>query len=321
MDQQLKYFTCSLQKGDKGEESGSGVIVKVEGLDELLKENSCLSVKIGRELNLQTPCYALITAHSIIYAPDVPDEQVAERFKQQQLKIIFGKSAIEIPLEGCIQCRAVSCCGRDSILRLTEGLPKFTLMPHTHECHIKLDFIILFLNKEFANKLPKTPQPPSLNIRQCWEFPNVIQKSANLHYLMYWRCEGGKVENATVENVKIPPKLEDGMRSQLRDEIKTFTAHQVLQYDRADMLSHIGAPVVLQTANGKDHVIGINTGAGISTFYGITKLLKGINNIMIIYRVYNHLLILHPFPLHRWRGAISLCNAALKCSYIAAIKI
>ena len=287
---QLKYFTCSLQKGDKGKESGSGVIVKIDGLDELLKENSCLSVKIGRESNLQTPCYALITAHSIIYAPDVPDEhipdeQVADRVKQQQLKIIFGKS-IEIPLEGCIQCRAVSCCGRDSILRLTEDLPKFTLMPHkhTHECHIKLDFIILFLNKEFANKLPKTRQPPSLDIMQCWDFPNVTQKAANLHCLMYWRCEGGKVKNATVENVKIPPKLEDGVRSQLRDEIKTFTAHQVLQYDRADTQSHIGAPIVLQTANGKGHMIGIKTEAGISTFYGITKLLKGrpINNIMII---------------------------------------
>ena len=281
MDQQLKYYTCSFRKGNEGGESGSGVIVKIEGLDELLKENSCLSVKIGRESNLQTPCYALITAHSIIYAPDVPDEhipdeQVADRVKQQQLKIIFGKSAIEIPLEDCIQCRAVSCCGRDSILRLTEDLLRFTLMPHTHthECHIDLDFVILFLNKEFANKLPKTPQPPSLDIMQCWDFPNVIQKSANSHYFMYWRCEGGKVEKATVENVKISHKFEDE-RGRLRDEIKTFTAHQVLQYDRADTQSHIGVPVVLQTANGKDHVVGINTGAGISTFYGITKLLKG----------------------------------------------
>ena len=263
---QLNFFTCSFRKGNEEDESGSGVIVKIEGLDELLKNNSCLNIKIDGESNLQTPCYALITAHSIIYAPDAPDKQVADHVKQQQLKIIFGKSAIEIPLEDCIQCRAVSCCGRDSILRQTEDLPKFTLMPHTHECHIDLDFVILFLNKEFANKLPKTPQPPSLDITQCWEFPDIIQKSANLHFLMYWRCEGGKVKNATVENVKIPPKLEDGMRSQLRDEIKTFTAHQVLQYDRADTQSHIGAPIVLQTANGKNHVIGINTGAGISTF-------------------------------------------------------
>ena len=273
MDQQLKYYTCSFRKGNEGGESGSGVIVKIDRLDELLKENSCLSVKIGRELNLQTPCYALITAHSIIYAPDAPDEQVADHVKQQQLKIIFGKS-IEIPLEGCIQCRAVSCCGRDSILRQTEDVLNFTLMPHTHECHIDLDFVILFLNKEFANKLPKTPQPPSLNIMQCWDFPNIIQKLANLHCLMYWRCEGGKVEKATVENVKIPHKFEEE-RGRLRDEIKTFTAHQVLQYDQADTQSHIGAPIVLQTANGKGYVVGINTGAGISTFYGITKLLKG----------------------------------------------
>ena len=276
MDQQLKYYTCSFRKGNEGGESGSGVIVKVEGLDELLKENSCLSVKIGRESNLQTPCYALITAHSTIYAPDEPDKQVADRIKQQQLQIILGKSAIEIPLEGCIQCRAVSCCGRDSILRLTEDVLQFTLMPHkhTHECRIKLDFVILFLNKEFANKLPKTPQPPSLDIMQCWDFPNVIQKAANLRYFMYWRCEGGKVEKATVENVKIPPKLEEE-RGQLRYEIKTFTAHQILQHDRADTQSHIGAPIVLQTANGKGHMIGIKTEAGISTFYGITQLLKG----------------------------------------------
>ena len=273
MDQQLKYYTCSFKKGNEGGESGSGVIVKIDGLDELLKENSCLSVKIGRKSNLQTPCYALITAHSIIYAPDEPDKQVADRVKQQQLKIIFGKS-IEIPLEGCIQCRAVSCCGRDSILRQTEDLLWFTLMPHTHECHIKLDFIILFLNKEFANKLPKTPQPPSLDIMQCWGFPDIIQKSANSHYFMYWRCEGGKVEKATVENVKIPHKFEEE-RGQLRDEIETFKAHQFLKYDWADTQTHIGAPIVLQTANGKGHMIGIKTEAGISTFYGITKLLKG----------------------------------------------
>ena len=61
------------------------------------------------------------------------------------------------------------------------------------------------------------------------------------------------------------------MRGQLRYEIKAFTAHQVLQYDRADSQSHIGAPIVL-----KGHVIGINTGLGILTFYGITKLLKGV---------------------------------------------
>ena len=274
---QLNFFTCSFRKGNEEEESGSGVIVKIDGLDELLKENSCLSVKIGRESNLQTPCYALITAHSTIYAPDVPDEQVADRVKQQQIKIILGKSAIEIPLEDCIQCRAVSCCGRDSILRLTKDLPKFTLMPHkhTHECHIKLDFVILFLNKEFASKISKMPQPPSLDIRKCWDFPDKIQKAANLHCFMYWRCGGGKVEKTRMENVKIPPKLEDSVRSQLRDEIKAFTAHQVLQYDRADTQSHIGAPIVLQTANGKGYVIGINTGAGISTFYGIMKLLKG----------------------------------------------
>ena len=272
---QLNFFTCSFRKGNEEDESGSGVIVKIEGLDELLKKNSCLNIKIDGKSNLQTPCYALITAHSIIYTPDVPDEQVADRVKQQQLKIIFGKSAIEIPLEGCIQCRAVSCCGRDSILRQTEDLTSFTLMPHTHECHIKLDFIILFLNKEFASKLSKMPQPPSLNIMQCWEFPDKIQKSTNLHCFMYWRCEGGKVEKTRMENVKIPPKLEDGVRGQLRDKIKTFTAHQVLQYDQADTQSHIGAPVVLQTANGKGYVVGINTGAGISTFYGITKLLKG----------------------------------------------
>ena len=274
MDQQLKYYTCSFKKGNEGGESGSGVIVKIDGLDELLKENSCLSVKIGRKSNLQTPCYALITAHSTIYAPDEPDKQVADRIKQQQLQIILGKSAIEIPLEGCIQCRAVSCCGRDSILRLTEDVLQFTLMPHTHKCRIELDFVILFLNKEFANMLPKTLQPPSIDIMQCWGFPNVIQKAANLHYFMYWRCEGGKVEKATVENVKIPPKLEEE-RGQLRYEIETFTAHQILKYDRADTQSHIGAPVVLQTANGKRHMIGIKTEAGISTFYGIMQLLKG----------------------------------------------
>ena len=207
MDQQLKNYTCSFRKGNEGGESGSGVIVKVDGLDELLKPYSCLSKKIGRESNLQTPCYALITAHSIIYAPDVPDEQVADRIKQQQLKIILGESAIEILLEDCIQCRAVSCCGIDSILRLqtTKDYIEYTLMPHkhTHECHIKLDFVILFLNEKFANMLlPKMPQPPSLDIRQCWEFPDIIQKSANLDCFMYWRCEGGKVENATIKMLR-----------------------------------------------------------------------------------------------------------------------
>ena len=83
-----------------------------------------------------------------------------------------------------------------------------------------------------------------------------------------------QVEKATVKNVKISHKFEEE-RGQLGYEIKTFTAHQVLQYDQADTQSHIGAPVVLQTTNGKSHVIGITTGAGISTFYGIMKLLKG----------------------------------------------
>ena len=74
----------------------------------------------------------------------------------------------------------------------------------------------------------------------------------------------------------------------LDDEISYFEAYQSLQYTQQEgerapgIQSHFGAPIVLRnTRAGTSHLIGINTGEGVTTFYGIFKLLKG--KIVVLY--------------------------------------
>ena len=273
---QFASFTCSF-KAEDGEESGSGIIVQIgrEDLKQLLQEPSCLKKKVGDKLSAGEPCYALITAHSSVYAPDAPDINIpaVERLAGRRIVVGNPDNQFEIPIEKCV---AVSCCGKDSIMRLTGEKNVFTLMPHSRKCHIGFDFLILFLSAEVVNKKkpPEFPDPPKLSLAQCQEFPTTSPRKATVY------LRGG--ENVEVSLILNQPEPAPQIH-RLRDEIRSFNAKRSIPYKQEPQTSQIGAPVVICTERGS-YLFGINAGTEVTTLYSIFKLLKG--NLLLHHAIY-----------------------------------
>ena len=143
---QFASFTCSF-KAEDGEESGSGIIVQIgrEDLKQLLQELSCLKKKVGDKLSAGEPCYALITAHSSVYASDAPDIPAVERLAGRRIVVGNPDNQFEIPIEKCV---AVSFAGRTALSIMYVHTEKSVLyicnnnttMPTHNTCtHIRVD--------------------------------------------------------------------------------------------------------------------------------------------------------------------------------------
>ena len=305
---EFEKFTCSLTTGDGVTEIGSGVIVQID-LEELLQKPSCLEKKVHGELSAHQPCYALITAHSNVYKadckPETPEQSAVECLRERRVVVVklsddpVGKREYETIDDSCVSCRAVSCCGIDSMLRMpqpshdpTQG-PRERHLHHTlkshgpGKCNIGYDFVVVFLKAEVVHQWfpEESCRPPILT--HCSQLPNILQDKFEVH--MCWRSAKGSVERKNVE-LKIRtghPESQPPTRG-LGNEISYFEVYQSLQYIQQEgdgapgIQSHFGAPIVLRnTRTGTSHLIGINTGEGVTTFYGIWKLLKG--KIVVLY--------------------------------------
>ena len=261
---QFASFTCSFKAEDGKELSGSGIIVQIgrEDLEQLLQEPSCLKKKVGDKLSAGEPCYALITAHSSVYAPDAPDIPAVERLAGRRIIVGNPDNQLEIPIEKCV---AVSCCGKDSIMRLTGEQNTFTLMPHSGKCHIGFDFLILFLSAEVVNKKKPAgfPDPPTLSLTQYQEFPTTVAFETIPYMYLHSRQ---KVEASLKWPESVPqiPKL--------HNEVESFIAKRSIPFQQKPQNSQIGAPIV---CTGGSYMIGINTGEEVTTLYGIFEILKG----------------------------------------------
>ena len=291
---EFEKFTCSLTTGE-GAEIGSGVIVQID-LKELLQQPSCLEKKVHGELSAQQLCYALITAHSNVYedcGPETPELSVVKCLHSNRKVLIAMSDDPKTVDENCVSCRAVSCCGIDSMLRMpqpshdpTQG-PRERHLHHTlkshgpGKCNIGYDFVVMFLKAEVVRQwFPEESHRPPI-LTHCSQLPNILQDKFEVH--MCWRSARGSVERKNVE-IKVRtghPESQPQMHG-LGNDISDFEADQSLQYIQQEgegapgIQSHFGAPIVLcNTRTGTSHLIGINTGEGVTTFYGIFKLLKG----------------------------------------------
>ena len=294
-------FTCSF-KAEDGKEWGSGILVQIDpqDLEQLLQEPSCLKKKLGDKLSAEEPCYALITAYSSVYAPDAPDAPAVQWLARRRIVVGNSDNQFEMSIEECVQCRAVSCCGKDSIMRLTEEETKFTLKPHSGDCHVGFDFLILFLSADAVNKKKPTgyPHPPTLSLAQCRQFPT----TPPFKTIMYWRS-GGKVENADV-SMKLPetaPQIHG-----LHSEVESFIAKRSVSYQQKPQISQVGAPIFIFTERGS-YLIGINTGEKVTTLHGIFELLQG---KLVLFRViYFHYASSNVYiHVYRWINPIPGCD-------------
>ena len=287
---EFEKFTCSLTT-DGGVEIGSGIIVQID-LEELLQTPSCLEKKVHGELSAQQLCYALITAHSNVYK-DCGTEQSVVKCRGNRKVLIVKSDDPKTIDDSCVSCRAVSCCGIDSMLRMPQPSHDRTQRPrerHLHhtlkshgpsKCNIGYDFVVVFLKAEVVHQwFPEESHRPPI-LTHCSQLPNILQDKSEVH--MCWRSARGSVERKKV-GIKIPtghPESQPQMRG-LGNEISYFEEYQSLQYIQQEgegapgTQSHFGAPIVLRNKRtGTSHLIGINTGEGVTTFYGIFKLLKG----------------------------------------------
>ena len=316
---EFEKFTCSLTTGDGVTEIGSGVIVQID-LEELLQPPSCLEKKVHGELSAHPsqPCYALITAHSNVYkadckpetpeTPETPEPSAVECLRERRVVVVklsddpVGKREYETIDDSCVSCRAVSCCGIDSMLRMPQPSHDPTQRPrekHLHhtlkshgpsKCNIGYDFVVVFLKAEVLRQwFPEESHRPPI-LTHCSQLPNILQDKFEVH--MCWRSAKGSVERKNVE-IKIRTGHPESQppTGGLGNEISYFEAYQSLQYIQQEgdgapgNQSHFGAPIVLRnTRTGTSHLIGINTGEGVTTFYGIWKLLKG--KIVVLYHTY-----------------------------------
>ena len=302
---EFEKFTCGLTTGDGVTEIGSGVIVQID-LEELLQHPSCLEKKVHSELSAHQPCYALITAHSNVYKadckPETPEQSAVECLHERRVVVVKSDDPVgkyETIDGSCVSCRAVSCCGIDSMLRMPQPPHDPTQKPrerhlyHTlkshgpGKCNIGYDFVVMFLKAEVVRQwFPEVSHRPPM-LTHCSQLPNILQDKFEVH--MCWRSARGSVERKNVE-IKVRtghPESQPQMRG-LGNEISYFEAYQSLQYIQQEgegapgTQSHFGAPIVLRnTRTGTSHLIGINSGEGVTTFHGIFKLLKG--NIFISY--------------------------------------
>ena len=293
---EFEKFTCSLTTCE-GAEIGSGVIVQID-LEELLQHPSCLEKKVHGELSAQQLCYALITAHSNVYedcGSEAPELSVVKCLHSNRKVLIAMSDDPKTVDENCVSCRAVSCCGIDSMLRMpqpshdrTQGLRErpthHTLKSHcdSRRCNIGSNFVVVFLKAEAVRRwFPEDSyHPPRLSLAQCSQLPNILRDKVEVY--MYWRSDkesSAKRQKVgiNISHLKPQPKMRE-----LSDEISYFEAYQSLQYIQQGgegaptIQNHVGAPIVLcHTRTGTSHLIGINTGEGVTTFYGIFKLLKG----------------------------------------------
>ena len=161
---EFEPFICSLTTGD---EIGSGVIVQID-LEELLQQPSCLEKKVHGELSAHQPCYALITAHSNVYRadcnPETPEQSAVECLREQRVLVVTHQYETIAIDDSCISCRAVSCCGIDSMLRMPQPSHDPTQRPrerplhHTlkshgpSKCNIGYDFVVMFLKAEVVRQ-------------------------------------------------------------------------------------------------------------------------------------------------------------------------
>jgi len=207
---EIEKFTCSLTTGD-GVEIGSGVIVQID-LKELLQHPSCLEKKsVRNKLSAaQEKCYALITAHSNVYedgGPKTPELTVIECLTKRKvgLAISDGRNTRTLALDdSCFSCRAVSCCGLDSMLRMPQKprddykekveeeekdkLDKsmqprkldYSLRSHgpKRECNIGYDFVVVFLKDELVHPWfqDRSLHTPELSLTQCSQIPSILQE-------------------------------------------------------------------------------------------------------------------------------------------------
>ena len=270
-------------RGPLASKPRAGALFRIEqkDLEYLLEEPSCLKKKIGenaKELSEQKDCYVFTTTHANVYEPvpaePVPAEPVPAPTVEEPLiggKIVFGRS--EIPIEENVLLCAVSCCGRNSIMKISPSDTVFTLKPHGSKCHIGYNFVVGFLEASAVkSKIESEAPPPTLSLAQC-KLPvtsSGVQYTAHLN----WRCVEIEWPQRRVEE-----------EADLDTEIQSFIARRSIAYSAgqsdhlwSDLVAQAGAPVVARArARGRAHTypLGINAGGEIITFDSIFELLKG----------------------------------------------
>ena len=262
----------------------AGALFRIEQKDlkYLLEQPSCLKEKIGEDVKKlleQKDCYVFVTTHSNVYEPmsATPNVGVSAPTAKEPLiggKIFFGRS--EMPIEEVLLC-AVSCCGRNSIMKISSSDTFFTLKSHGSKCHIGYNFVVGFLEASVVKSKIESSKiesefPPTLSLAQC-KLPVIssgVQYTAHLN----WCCG----EQLNKQEVAIEwPQLRVEEEADLDNEIWSFIAKRSIAFP-AGQAAQAGAPVVLWLARaGRAHTypLGINVGGEIITFDSIFELLKG----------------------------------------------